>query len=159
YRTRRAFGRNAEAYGGLASVTGYADSEPMPTGFPVADGFTATVGAFGALCARYAQTRHTDGAGQHVDVALYETIFRLLELPATIYDCFGDDPGRSSFGTAAGERICVAQSADGQWMSVSRWDKGPVRFDSLHPCGIDDATARAGEIDGVRRAVEARSAA
>src|SRR5262249_1123618 len=56
YRTRRAFGRNAEAYGGLASVTGYADSEPMPTGFPVADGFTATVGAFGALCARYAQT-------------------------------------------------------------------------------------------------------
>ena len=62
YRSRRAFGRNSEAYGGLASVTGYADGAPMPTGFPVADGLSATFGAFGALCALFEQRQQPAGS-------------------------------------------------------------------------------------------------
>jgi crotonobetainyl-CoA:carnitine CoA-transferase CaiB-like acyl-CoA transferase len=119
FRTRRAFGRNAEAYGGLSSVTGYADSPPMPTGFPVADGLSATLAAIGALSAVYAS--RSDDCGQHVDVALYETVFRLLELPALLYDQLGVVAGPSENGTSAGERMCVTRSADGHWMSASKW--------------------------------------
>ena len=123
YRTRRAFGRNAEAYGGLSSVTGYADSPPMPTGFPVADGLSATLGAFGGLCALYARRADPAGAGQHVDVALYETVFRFLELPALLYDQLGVVAGPSEHGTSVGEQICVARSSDDQWMSASKWSR------------------------------------
>jgi crotonobetainyl-CoA:carnitine CoA-transferase CaiB-like acyl-CoA transferase len=121
YRTRRAFGRNAEAYGGLSYITGYRDSPPMPTGFPVADGLSATLGAFGALCALYARRCDAAGGGQQVDVALYETVFRLVELPALMYDQLGVVAGPSEEGTTVGEQICVARSADGRWVSASKW--------------------------------------
>jgi succinyl-CoA---D-citramalate CoA-transferase len=156
-RSRRAFGRNAEAYGGLASVTGYADGAPMPTGFPVADGLSATFAAFGALCALYEQHRGGDG-GQHVDIALYETIFRFLELPALLYDQLGELPGRSSFGSAVGESICVAQSSDGCWMSASKWGPGPVRFSESNPVGDCDGVDRRAEINSIQRQIQAHTA-
>ena len=156
-RSRRAFGRNAEAYGGLASVTGYADGPPMPTGFPVADGLSATFAAFGALCALYEQRRGS-GEGQHVDIALYETIFRFLELPALMYDQLGELPGRSSFGSAVGESICMAQSSDGRWISASKWGPGPVRFSESNPVGDSDGGERRTEIDEIQRHIEAHTA-
>ena len=158
YRSRRAFGRNAEAYGGLASVSGYADGAPMPTGFPVADGLSATFAAFGALCARYEQRREPDAPGQHVDIALYETIFRFLELPALMYDQLGELPGRSSFGSAVGESICVAPSSDGRWISASKWGAGPVRFHTTNPVGDSDGADRNGEIESIGRHIERNTA-
>ncbi|MEO8692996.1 MAG: CoA transferase [Acidimicrobiales bacterium] len=158
YRTRRAFGRNAEAYGGLASVTGYADGPPMPTGFPVADGLSALLGAFGALSALYEQRRGDAAVGQHVDVALYETIFRFLELPVLMYDQFAELPGRSSFGTAVGESICMAQSSDGRWMSAAKWGPGPVRFCDGDPYGDVDGFDRGAEIESIRHYVESHTA-
>jgi formyl-CoA transferase len=156
YRTRRAFGRNAEAYGGLASVTGYVDGPPMPTGFPVADALSATLGAFGAMCALYARRRDPEHAGQLVDVALYETVFRCLELPALVYDQLGIVASRSSYGTTAGETICVAASRDGDWFSASRWDKGPAQFGEDDPYGGPD---RARAVDEIRRHIEASTSA
>lgn len=158
YRTRRAFGRNAEAYGGLASVTGYADSAPMPTGFPVADGLSAALGALGALSAVYRRDRDERALGQHVDVALYETVFRFLELPALVYDQFDMIPSASSYGSAAGELFCVAQSADGVWMSASGWGSGPVRFTSHQPAGVADHDSRAAQIDALRAYIESTAA-
>jgi crotonobetainyl-CoA:carnitine CoA-transferase CaiB-like acyl-CoA transferase len=143
----------------LASVTGYADGAPMPTGFPVADGLSALFGAFGALSARYEQRRGGTAIGQHVDVALYETIFRFLELPALMYDQLGELPTRSSFGTAVGESICVAPSSDGQWMSAAKWGPGPVRFCESNPYGEVDGIDRHAEIDSIQRHVEAHTAA
>jgi crotonobetainyl-CoA:carnitine CoA-transferase CaiB-like acyl-CoA transferase len=156
YRARRAFGRNAEAYGGLASVTGYVDGPPMPTGFPVADALSATLGAFGALCALYERARNPDAIGQLVDVALYETVFRCLELPALVYDQLGIVASRSSYGTSVGEVTCVAESRDGDWFSAHRWDIGPVEFDESDPYGGAD---RAAAIDRVRRLIEASTGA
>jgi formyl-CoA transferase len=156
YRTRRAFGRNAEAYGGLSAVSGYADGAPMPTGFPVADGLSASFGVLGAL-AVYERPRGGDGQGQHVDVALYETIFRLLAVPALVYDQFATVPGKSSYGTAAGEMVCVARSADGHWMSASRWGAGPVDF-AADPTGVAPGTARGPLIDGIARHIAEHNA-
>jgi crotonobetainyl-CoA:carnitine CoA-transferase CaiB-like acyl-CoA transferase len=155
YRTRRAFGRNAEAYGGLASVTGYADSAPMPTGFPVADGLSALFGALGALGALYRQMDDDGARGEHVDVALYETVFRFLELHALVYDQFGSVPAASSFGSTAGEIFCVAQSADGTWMSASGWHQGPVTFTAGDPAGVAGGTSRADDVERLRAHVAA----
>jgi formyl-CoA transferase len=128
----------------------------MPTGFPVADALSATLGAFGAMCALYERRRHPAHAGQLVDVALYETVFRCLELPALVYDQLGVVASRSSYGTTAGEMICVAASRDGDWFSASRWDRGPAQFDENDPYG---GTDRARAVDEIRRHIEASTSA
>ena len=159
YRERRAFGRNSEAYGGLASVTGYADGPPLPTGFPVADALSATLGAFGALCALFERRRNPDGNGQLIDIALYETVFRFLELPVLMYDQLGVVATRSSFGTAVGEITCVATSRDGDWFTASRWDVGPVSFDEADPHGSAAGVDRARAVDEMRGDIEASPSA
>jgi crotonobetainyl-CoA:carnitine CoA-transferase CaiB-like acyl-CoA transferase len=149
YRSRRAFGRNAEAFGGLAQVTGYADGPPLPTGCPVADCYSALLGAFAGLCALYARARDPQGRGQLVDVALYETVFRLLELTALVYDQSGIDSAHSETGTVTGELFCVAETRDGHWVSASGWGTGPVRFAADAADGIG-APERARVLDTVR---------
>ncbi len=155
FRTRRAFGRNAEAYGGLSQVSGYADSPPIPTGFPVADGLSAAFGALGAVASLYERSRNGQGAGQHVDVALYETVFRLLGVPALMYDQLGVVPGKSSFGTAAGEVFCLARSADDRWMSATKWGVGPVDFED-DPMGSASPDRRR-DIDAITQYIGAHT--
>ncbi|MBK7950690.1 MAG: CoA transferase [Deltaproteobacteria bacterium] len=136
YRERRAFGRNAEAFGGLASVTGYADSVPMPTGFPVADGFSAAFGALGAVAALYRSRRGERGATL-VDVALYETILRLLEVPVRVYDRTGVVPSASDTVSAMGERFAVSEIEPGLFTSTSSWQSEPERETTTPVLSID----------------------
>jgi crotonobetainyl-CoA:carnitine CoA-transferase CaiB-like acyl-CoA transferase len=66
------------AFGGLTSVTGYADRPPVLPGMPVVDYATA---AFAAVAAVEAVRRRdlpgSDGRGRWVDCALYETALRM----------------------------------------------------------------------------------
>lgn len=136
YRERRAFGRNAEAFGGLASVTGYADNVPMPTGFPVADGFSAAFGALGAVAALY-RSRHGERGAMLVDVALYETILRLLEVPVRVFDRTGVVPSASDTVSAMGEHFAVAEVEPGLFTSTSCWQSEPERETSTPVLSID----------------------
>lgn len=59
-----------QAMGGLMSVTGDIDGEPMKVGVALSDIMTGLYAAIGTLAAL--QARHTTGRGQHVDVALLD---------------------------------------------------------------------------------------
>ncbi|HLA35401.1 MAG TPA: CaiB/BaiF CoA-transferase family protein [Rhodocyclaceae bacterium] len=82
------FGAIGESMGGLRYVTGFADRPPVKTGVSLGDSIAALWGAFGALMA----LRHREvngGAGQVVDVALYEAVFAMMESLVPEFDVFG----------------------------------------------------------------------
>jgi crotonobetainyl-CoA:carnitine CoA-transferase CaiB-like acyl-CoA transferase len=82
------FGRIAHAFSGLTYLTGYPDRPPVLPGTPsIADYLSGALAAFGVLVAL--GHRQRTGEGQVVDVALYESVFRILEDVAVVYDQFG----------------------------------------------------------------------
>jgi formyl-CoA transferase len=82
----------AQAFGGIMSLTGPADSGPMKVGVGIADvmcGMYATVGILAAL-------RHRDhtGEGQHIDLALVDSQIAWLINEGTNYLASGKVPER-----------------------------------------------------------------
>jgi len=82
----------AQAFGGIMSLTGSADGEPMKVGVGIADvmcGMYATVGILAAL-------RHRDrtGEGQHIDLALVDSQIAWLINEGTNYLASGKVPER-----------------------------------------------------------------
>lgn len=72
------FGRAGEAMSGVVHLTGYAEGAPMHIGFSLADTVSGLMGAYGAMMALHWRD-HGGGEGQMIDLALYETLFRLIE--------------------------------------------------------------------------------
>ena len=88
YKDQPGFGSVGESMGGLRYVTGFPDRPPVRTGISIGDSIAALWGAIGALMA----LRHREvngGAGQVVDVALYEAVFAMMESLVPEFDVFG----------------------------------------------------------------------
>ncbi len=88
YREKAGFGTPATAFSGFAYITGYPDRAPVLPQISLADFVAGLFAAFGAMTALY----HRDvfgGEAQEVDVALYESMFRLMENLVTQYDRLG----------------------------------------------------------------------
>lgn len=77
YRDRPGFGTLAEAMSGIASVSGFADRPPLLPAFPLADVMAGQLGA-AAVCAAYAR-RLAGGAGDVIDLAIYEAVLKVAE--------------------------------------------------------------------------------
>lgn len=82
------FGAIGESMGGLRFVTGFPDRPPVKTGVSIGDSIAALWGAIGALMA-LRQKEVNGGAGQVVDVALYEAVFAMMESLVPEFDVFG----------------------------------------------------------------------
>lgn len=82
------FGAIGESMGGLRYVTGFDDRPPVKTGVSIGDSIAALWGAIGALMA-LRQREVNGGAGQVVDVALYEAVFAMMESLVPEFDVFG----------------------------------------------------------------------
>ena len=78
--------------GGLMSFTGPADGPPYRMGVAVADIVTGMFAANGILLALYA--RQSTDRGQHVDVAMLDSVAALLTYQAGIVFATGRPPGR-----------------------------------------------------------------
>ena len=88
YRDQTGFGAIGESMGGIRFLTGYPDRPPVRVGISLGDSLAAMYGVIGALMAIYhRQTNH--GRGQVVDVALYESVFSLMESLLPEYDMLG----------------------------------------------------------------------
>jgi formyl-CoA transferase len=87
YRERPGFGVIGEAMGGLRHVTGTPDRPPSRTGISIGDTLSALYGVIGALLAL--EQRRKTGLGQVVDVALYESVFSVMESMLPEFDAFG----------------------------------------------------------------------
>lgn len=84
---RPGFANIAEAFGGLRHLTGEPDRPSVRAGVSLGDSLAGMHGAFGALAAII--EREQSGRGQVVDVALYESVFNMLESVVPEYDRLG----------------------------------------------------------------------
>ncbi|MES2563790.1 MAG: CaiB/BaiF CoA-transferase family protein [Pseudomonadota bacterium] len=88
YRDRPGFGVVGEAMGGLRYVTGYPDRPPVRLGISIGDSIAALHGVIGALMALHHRNMN-GGRGQYVDVALYESVFNMMESLIPEFDVLG----------------------------------------------------------------------
>jgi formyl-CoA transferase len=86
YASRPGFGVIGEAMGGLRHVTGTPDRPPSRVGISIGDTLSALYGVIGAMVAL--EQRHKSGRGQMVDVALYESVFSVMESQLPEFDAF-----------------------------------------------------------------------
>jgi len=90
YKHKPGYDLLVQAMGGLMSITGAADGEPMKVGVAVADKFTglyATVAILAAL-----NERRTSGLGQHIDLALLDVQIATLANAGMNYLASGKAP-------------------------------------------------------------------
>ncbi|HSV77839.1 MAG TPA: CoA transferase [Ramlibacter sp.] len=87
YRNRPGFGVVAEAMGGLRHLTAEPGRVPVRVGVSIGDTLAALHGVIGILLAL--QHRHATGAGQVIDVALYEAVFNCMESLLPEHSAFG----------------------------------------------------------------------
>ena len=117
------FDRNAQAFSGLAYVTGEKETAPQQAGLPLCDFNAALWVAFGAVTALLGKLRHKETGGNEVDLALYETMIPFLkDMPmryrheGRITERTGNTPDYVSPGgaymTGSGEWIFISGTGD-----------------------------------------------
>ena len=87
YRDLPGFGVIGEAMGGLRHLSGYPGQAPVRVGVSIGDSLSSLYGVIGVLLAL--QERSRSGLGQEIDVALYESVFAMMESLIPEYDAFG----------------------------------------------------------------------
>lgn len=87
YRDLPGFGVIGEAMGGLRHLTGHPGQPPVRVGVSIGDSLSSLYGVIGVLLAL--QERQRSGKGQSIDVALYESVFGMMESLIPEYDAFG----------------------------------------------------------------------
>lgn len=129
------FGAIGESMGGMRYVSGHPDRPPVRIGISIGDSLAALHGVIGAMMA----LRHRDvtggrwngktgvesvaGQGQMVDVALYESVFNVMESLVPEYDFAGVVRERTggalpgivpsnTYTTADGQNIVIAGNGD-----------------------------------------------
>ena len=118
YRDRPGFGVVGEAMGGLRHLCGEPGRTPVRTGISIGDSLSALHGVIGILLA----LRHRDqqgGEGQMIDVALYESVFNMMESLLPEYSVFGavrEAAGSSLPGIAPTNAY---QCADGKYALIA----------------------------------------
>jgi formyl-CoA transferase len=88
YKDRPGFGVIGEAMGGLRHLSGEPDRPPVRVGVSIGDTLSGLHGVIGVLMA----LRHREqqgGVGQEVDVALYESVFNMMESLLPEYSKYG----------------------------------------------------------------------
>ncbi|MBY0242108.1 MAG: CoA transferase [Burkholderiaceae bacterium] len=155
------FGAIGESMGGLRYVSGHADRPPVRVGVSIGDSVAALHGVIGAMMA----LRHRDatggrdhGQGQMVDVALYESVFNLMESLVPEFDhagvvrerTGGALPGivpSNTYTTRDGDNVVIAGNGDAIFkrlmLAIGRDDMA----NDPHMARNDGRVARTGDID------------
>lgn len=90
YASKPGFASVCEAVGGLRFVNGFADRPPVRPNLSLGDTLAGVHAVIGILLALVAQQRHAHRQlGQVVDVAIYESVFNMLEGVVPEYDGAG----------------------------------------------------------------------
>ncbi|TQC48822.1 CoA transferase [Rhodococcus sp. WS4] len=82
------FGKVGEARSGAIHLNGLKDGPPMATGFSQADAVTGLMGAF-AISAALTRRHEDDFDGEWIDLALFESLFRLIDWQVPMFDQIG----------------------------------------------------------------------
>lgn len=87
YRDKPGFGVIGEAMGGLRYLTGQPGEPSVRVGVSIGDSLSALYAVIGTLLAL--QERNRSGLGQEIDVALYESVFAMMESLLPEFDASG----------------------------------------------------------------------
>jgi len=118
YRDRPGFARVAHAVGGLTYLSGLPGQTPVtPGSTSLGDYIAGLHGAVGALIA----LRHAEatGKGQVIDIALYESIFRVLDEIAPAYAMTGAVRAPEGTGTLNACPHGHFPTGDGKWVAIA----------------------------------------
>lgn len=121
YRNKPGFGVIGEAMGGLRYLTGQPDEPSVRVGVSIGDSLSALYAVIGTLLAL--QERQRSGLGQEIDVALYESVFAMMESLLPEYDATGHvrEPSGSAlpgitpsnaYRTQQGDYVLIAGNGD-----------------------------------------------
>lgn len=155
------FARIAHAVGGLTHLAGMPDGPPVtPGSTSLADYIAGYQGAIGVLMAL--RVAEATGRGQVIDLALYESIFRVLDDLAPAYGRYGIVREREGvmtrqvcphghFACSDGKWVAIACTTDKMWQRMALDVLGRPELAESHPRTADRLADRA-LIDG---AVEA----
>ncbi len=122
YRERPGFGTVAETGSGFAFINGWPETPPTSPPFGFADSIAGISAAMGTAMALYRRER--TGAGEEVDVALYEPLMFIVGDMILKYLTLGEVQGRVGNGTGAASPRGIYQAADGRWLSIAASNQG-----------------------------------
>ncbi|WP_374446607.1 CaiB/BaiF CoA transferase family protein [Stella sp.] len=122
---RPGFGKIAEALSGMVTLTGEPDETPQHVGFSLADTSAGLMGFFAISAALYARDC-AGGTGTHIDLALYEPLFRMADCQLALRHLSGRSPAREAsndpYGWGAGDGgdtwLPSFACADGRWVML-----------------------------------------
>jgi formyl-CoA transferase len=161
YRDRPGFGVVAEAMGGMRYVTGYPEQPPVRLGISIGDGIASLHGVIGAMMALHHRTAN-GGKGQVVDVALYESVFNMMESFIPEFDVLGFKRERAgnalpgitpsnTYATRDGKFVIIGANSDAIFKRMMLCAQRPDLADDASLATNAGRTLRAAELD---RAIE-----
>ena len=116
--SRTAYDRISLAFAGFLNMTGYPDRPPVRPGTAMADYQGALFGAFSIMVALFNRDARS-GEGQHIDLALYESVFRFTDVMITAQDKLGqgrERRGNSHFAASPGDHY---ETQDGRYIALT----------------------------------------
>lgn len=118
YSERPGFAAIAESMGGLRYVTGYPDRPPVRSGISIGDSLASLYGVIGALMAMH-HLKVNKGTGQYIDVALYESVFGVMESLIPEYSSFSHVRERSGSSLPGISPSNTYLCADGRYVIIA----------------------------------------
>lgn len=146
YADRPGNGSIAEAFGGLAHLTGDPGGPPVLASAAVGDTLAAISGVGRVLAALYSRDARS-GGGAFVDVAMYEPVMELLATALASWPLGTEPPARAGSRVPGAVPRNVYRAADGNYVALS----GPTDEQVER---ILDVIGRIAELDRWRRAAQ-----
>lgn len=157
YRDRPGLDRNGIGFGGLLYITGYEDRPPVRPGILVSDYLTGVFNALAIMIALYHRDRNS-GRGQVADLALYQSVFRILEHTAAAYDRLGvvreregnrlrNSAPLDNWETRDGEYVCIVAAGDGLFPRLAQAMGRPELLDDPRFASLAARVENAGAIN------------
>jgi crotonobetainyl-CoA:carnitine CoA-transferase CaiB-like acyl-CoA transferase len=125
YARRPGFGTLAEAFSGLASITGEPEGPPRLAPTAIADEIAGLYATWALMVALYGRDC-AQLPGQTIDVSLFEALFTMLGPLPTLYQQDGYEQGRHGSRLPWSAPRNVYRSADGQYFVVSGTAPAPA---------------------------------
>jgi formyl-CoA transferase/succinyl-CoA--D-citramalate CoA-transferase len=158
YAAQAGFGSVAEAVGGIRQTTGEPDRAPSRTGISLGDSLAALFAVIGSLAALNERAR--SGQGQEVDVAIYESVFALMESLLADYEVAGVVRQRTGsvlpgiapanvYPAADGTTVVIAGNADRVFGRLAEAMGRPELATDERFADHDARGRHMGEIDGI----------
>jgi formyl-CoA transferase len=123
------FGKVGEAMSGVVNITGFPETPPVHTGFSHADAVTGLMGAFAIQAALYRKHNDENFDGEWIDLALFESLYRLIEWQVIMADQT-DVPlvrAGNQLPVSPAAVINTYLTADKQWLTVTSGTPRSVR--------------------------------